>query len=230
MIQLSAVRRPFEELVASVRSPQEFFTTPENLISRRAILRMLLLTAALLVPVGIASYIAYRRLAGLAAGASLPQGVTASGVLLDFDLTLALYPLNLLLFPVYWLMLGFYSGVMRYLFLKALGDPVQRLSQPLAISITTATPMILVGALLRIVNYSWPFSSIVDSPVLFSTRVWITGILFFLSWCAEGYLSVQAFRLVFNQNRGRAVMTWLFPTGSLLFLLWLLLYILSASG
>lgn len=130
------------------------------------------------------------------------------------------FPVSAILFGLNWIVLIVLSGIARYLFMRVLGEPRLSLLPVWQIGIHAVIPVMLVGTAVAIWNNLAPPGLPVPGDTGLGRMVLTTGLsLLAILW--EAIVSASAFRVHFDQNVGRSILTALFPWALLIQLLML---------
>lgn len=128
-------------------------------------------------------------------------------------------PWNRFLFPVFWLILIFYGGLLRHLLIRLLGEPNPGLAKTQVVGLYASVPVIVLSipgfALGTLFPYvpgpGIPASGLSSFAALFST------VLLFGGYAWHGVVAIKALKCLYKQNTGRAFLTWVFaPVGGTL--------------
>jgi hypothetical protein len=131
-------------------------------------------------------------------------------------------PYNRLLFPIFWFCLIFYGGAIRHVLIRMLGEPDPDLARTQTIGIYASIPLILLSIPSFALGALFPFipgpgaqaggSAITSFAAVMGTLLLLGGLI----WHA--ILVVKGLRTLYNQNTGRAILTWAFApvTGTFL--------------
>ncbi|MCR9144618.1 MAG: YIP1 family protein [bacterium] len=126
-------------------------------------------------------------------------------------------PLRRFLFPLYWAGIVLYGWFARYGGVLVFGENNRRARDVLMITLIGALPLLLLSALFGTINQLFPYWQQRPDSVLFVARLAANFLFFAFAFLWEARIVVAGFRILFDQNRGRAIVTWLLPAIGLLF-------------
>ncbi|MCB1308460.1 MAG: hypothetical protein KDK30_09785 [Leptospiraceae bacterium] len=216
MIILKKMRIGAQDLWSSVLRPAAFYTHVKNQLDENADgaqVRFLTRAALALLELMIVCVIV------LVFSASVSQeqiavSLESMDAYLEADALVPVFgktnPWEHLLFPVSWALIICYDTILRYATGRMLGDIQVRFRSMLAVCMLAATPLIVMGTCIAVYNNLFPFTRLTGGGA--GWRILIQWLLLVGAFIYEAYLCVQAFRILFRQNSGRAVFTWLAPT------------------
>jgi len=122
-------------------------------------------------------------------------------------------PWSRLFFPVYWILYLAIGGFIRHLVTVMLGEKERSLKRVIGITMYAAVPLIISGMVLGILNNLHPLD--LKPFTGSSTASWIHAIfavaIFLGTLVWEGIICSKGLRAGFDQNQGRAILTWLSP-------------------
>ena len=170
----------------------------ENEIStRQAFLEVLILLGIILIPVFITAFINYDAL--------LKANEAATVLKPGEDVFKKFFPWNFLFFPLFWMFYITVVGLVRHGATIFLGEDTRSLTWSWVITAYAVRPLIITAGFLHLTNNFFPYVNQADTEI----RMIFFNILFVCAWFLEGVVCINAFRLRFNQNFGRALLTWL---------------------
>ena len=120
-------------------------------------------------------------------------------------------PWKFLSFPVVWAVVICLSAGVRYGAMKLFGDKKRHYITLVAVTVFAFTPMVLIAIIQGIGNNLFPFAEPIEKSNIIMIRSYglMTVFTFGVLW--EGFIFIKAGTLIFAQNTGRAVLTWLTP-------------------
>ncbi|MCR9145502.1 MAG: hypothetical protein NXI24_24900 [bacterium] len=120
-------------------------------------------------------------------------------------------PWNRFIFPVIWLMLIFYGGLIRHILIRLLGEPNASLARTQAVGLYASIPIIVLSVPGFALGAFFPYVPGPGVPpgasgvaAMLSTALLIAGYL----WHAV--VAVKALKCFYKQNTGRAFLGWIF--------------------
>jgi len=132
------------------------------------------------------------------AAAAMSSGFPANGQ------NLPALPWNRLMFPVFWIVAAFCAGLIRFLTLRFLGESQVSISRVQTVSMVAILPLMISSGILGV----WGnFAHVTPASGLTSYSI-VSLVCFFLMIFAELIVCVSAFRKLFSQNIGRAIVVW----------------------
>lgn len=117
-----------------------------------------------------------------------------------------------LLFPVYWSIIIVVSALLRYLMLKLLGEQRPGYFSAAAVTAYASTPLAISGILVGMFDNLFPNTmadAATDSASLLRAGSVALFVLGAFVW--EAIIATTGFKLVFQQNWGRAALTYVCP-------------------
>ncbi|MDX1957401.1 MAG: hypothetical protein SFU98_02455 [Leptospiraceae bacterium] len=137
------------------------------------------------------------------------------------------FPFLKLSFPIVWIVYGLMAGLIRFLFMKILGEKNLTLPKVICLGFYSVSSLILFCAIGNVLLEVFP---LVPTRTTFSIllQTGIGVILFFLGFFVEARTYVFLSKGFFEQNTGRAVLTWSIPS-SLFFILVFLIIVFYFS-
>lgn len=149
------------------------------------------------------------RLTGLAA-----RGIAAS---VTGEVSYATAVTFLLLWPAYVLL----SAAARLGMLAVLGESARSFEKLADIAGRLMIVPYALALLQHLLAALVPYGS--TGETVLSVRFYATGAVVFAAWMWEAAASVRAYKIVFSQNTGRAVLTWLSFFAAVILVVWLLI-------
>jgi hypothetical protein len=122
-----------------------------------------------------------------------------------------------LLFPLYWMGFAAFAGASCFGTARMLDDRKATFSLCALIAAHAALPLIVTGFLFGVLNALVP--PFLHSPEFGLIRMLGTAAVVAVAWFWSLAVATTGFRVRFEQNRGRAALTWLAP--------WILLFVIA---
>ncbi|MEQ9366216.1 MAG: YIP1 family protein [Leptospirales bacterium] len=120
-------------------------------------------------------------------------------------------PWNRFLFPLFWLLLIFYGGLVRHLVVRLLGEENASLARTQTVGLYASVPLIVLSIPGFALGVFFPYvpgpgvpAGMAGFAALLSTALLIGGYV----WHA--IVAIQALKRFYGQNTGRAFLTWAF--------------------
>ena len=120
-------------------------------------------------------------------------------------------PWNRLTIPVFWLFYIGMTGFTRHLATIVFGEKPVSLRTSVSISAFSVLPFLFVMILMGIYSNLFPTIPAPGTPAVPGYVVVLTFLLLIAVWLWEGYICIWGFRILYTQNRGRALLTFLSP-------------------
>ena len=115
------------------------------------------------------------------------------------------------LFPLQWAVYILFAAGARHLTTVIFGEQGRSFGTMLLITVIAAAPLVLVAGLQGVFNNFFPMIPPVKSLTLLWSRIAFSVLLYLFSLLWEAFVFVTAARILFKQNYGRAILTWISP-------------------
>ncbi|MEM7180144.1 MAG: hypothetical protein AAF518_04475 [Spirochaetota bacterium] len=115
-----------------------------------------------------------------------------------------------LYFLLGWLVYALLAAIIRYFFLKILGESNLQFSLVLAFSLCATLPLMLASCIGNVTNDLFPFLPNRDSMSIFIQLLFLFGIVL-LAFLWEARIYIHCNKRAFATNFGRAFLTWSLP-------------------
>lgn len=115
------------------------------------------------------------------------------------------------LFPLQWGGYLLFAAGVRHLTTVIFGESERSFMTMLLITVIAAAPLVLIAALQGVFNNLFPMIPPVKSLTLLWSRVILSVLVYLASVIWEAVVFVTAARIIFKQNYGRAIITWISP-------------------
>ncbi len=116
---------------------------------------------------------------------------------------------NRILFPVFWIILIFYGGLMRHILIRLLGEPDATLARTQTVGMYASVPLILLSVPGYALGVLFPYvpgpgvpAGAAGPAALLSTALFLGGYV----W--HGVVAIKALKCIYKQNSGRAFLSW----------------------
>lgn len=123
----------------------------------------------------------------------------------------AYLPWSQLGFPLFWSVVPLIVGAIRHLFLVVLGERDRSLQKTLAIALYAALPFSLATGLSSILAAAIPCMPRPNSGMLSCPSLLIGSLLIIAGGCTDIYVWIKGLKMVYRQNTGRAILTYISP-------------------
>lgn len=195
-----------KDQLSAALGPRSFFQGYDSeQSSRRAALSVtvLLITVALLLTIAA-------MLSGPEIGLSNEERELIAGEL-QVPMTPEPSASNNLLFAVNWAFLLVLFGLTRHWITRLLGEGHRSLRDAMTITVLSVGPMIVGILCIGLFSYAFPLDVPHHSQGAFAARILAILATLFALWLWEGAICWTGFRILYDQNNGRAVLTWIAP-------------------
>lgn len=120
-------------------------------------------------------------------------------------------PWRYLSFPIVWAVGFAITAALRFGAMALFGDSTRNYLTLMAVSIFGLAPLVVIAILHGVGNNLFPFARPIEdsSAIMIRSYILIGITLMGIVW--EAVICIRAFQIVFLQNAGRAVLTWLTP-------------------
>lgn len=137
-------------------------------------------------------------------------------------------PWNRLLFPLVWLPTILYGGLLRHLFVRLVGEEGMSLARTQSLGFYGSIPLVLLTLPGMLLATLFPYIPGPGGVPGASQAASIVSIVLLLGgWIWHGTIVMKGARVLYNQNSGRSILTWLFAPmvgGLICCCLWFSLY------
>ncbi len=140
----------------------------------------------------------------IAPGANVPPEILE-------NLNRTFIPWNRILFPLVWLTGILLFSLIRFSALKILDEKNRSFNLVAGITCYSMVPFILATTFIDSMNDLFPLRPYKEMGFFFYLQLGISLVLLFSAWIREGFMCVSAYQILFAQNKGRAILTWLTP-------------------
>ncbi|MBL8021338.1 MAG: hypothetical protein JNM27_16830 [Leptospirales bacterium] len=121
------------------------------------------------------------------------------------------FPYDLIVFVLGWILFILFASTIRLGFLRVLGEKSRSFAIALFVTSFATVPPIAIAGIQRTLANLFPLSLLADYQFLLHLRIVITFFILVAAWLWEGLICMRGFKAQVEQNRGRAVLTWLSP-------------------
>ncbi len=115
------------------------------------------------------------------------------------------------LYAAVWLFIPSFFGGIRFLFMKLLGDAKGAALDLISISFATSLPLLITSGIISISFDLFTLFSWGRTQTGLYVLLNLAFIGLFLGWLWEGKTCMQAYKNLYGQNSGRAILTWISP-------------------
>lgn len=120
-------------------------------------------------------------------------------------------PWNRLLFPLFWLPMLFYGGLLRHLFIRLIGEQAMSLARTQSLGFYGSIPLVLLSLPGMVLATLFPFIPGPGGvPGASQAAAFLSTVLLIGGWIWHGVIVMKGAQQLYGQNAGRSILTWLF--------------------